>query len=399
MRQSCDYLVIGAGVVGVGIARELAVRQPGSKIVLIEKEPAQAMHASGRNSGVLHAGFYYTADSLKARFSRDGNRALTEYCDRNGLPIRKCGKIVVAQTEKEVPLLDELMRRAERNGVELDKISEDEARRIEPKVRTTGFALYSPSTSSVNPKQVVEQMLQDARATGVDCCFGARYLGRSGSRVQTSVGSIDARYVVNAAGLYADKIARDYGFSEGYYLLPFKGLYLYSSHPKGSLSTHIYPVPNLANPFLGVHFTVAVDGAVKIGPTAIPAFWPEQYRGMENFRLSEFTETLAHQLGLMARPGFQFHRLAFEELRKYSRPFMARQSFMLADGFTEKSFADWGIPGIRAQLVRKKSNTLEMDFVIEGDDRSMHVLNAVSPAFTCSMPFSSFVVDRIESLQ
>lgn len=395
--QICDFLVIGAGVIGVSIARELAARHPSTRIVLIEKEASQAMHASGRNSGVLHAGFYYTADSLKARFSRDGNAALTEYCDQKGLPIRKCGKLVVAQTEKEVPVLDELMKRAERNGVRLEKISDIEARRIEPKVKTTRFALYSPSTSSVNPKVVVEQMVRDAVAAGVECRFGVRYLEHSGYRVTTTQGVFDARYVINAAGLYADKIARNYGFSLGYYLLPFKGLYLYSTHSKGSLATNIYPVPNLANPFLGVHFTVAVDGTIKIGPTAIPALWREQYRGLDNFHFSEFSETLGRQLRLLAGSGFNFHRLAFEEIRKYHKPHMIRQSFLLADGFDEQSFGDWGVSGIRAQLVKKDTNALEMDFVIEGDDRSMHVLNAVSPAFTCSIPFSKFVVDRIES--
>jgi (S)-2-hydroxyglutarate dehydrogenase len=393
--QTCDFLVIGAGVIGVSIARELALRLPSAKIILIDKESSQAQHASGRNSGVLHAGFYYTADSLKARFSRDGNAALTEYCEKKGLPIRKCGKLVVAQTEKEVPVLDELMRRAEKNGVRLEKITERDARRIEPKVRTTDFALFSPTTSSVNPKLVVEQMVLDAVAAGIDCRFDVRYLGHDKNRITTNSGSIDAGYVVNASGLYADKIAQEYGFSQDYYLLPFKGLYLYSNHRKGSLATNIYPVPNLANPFLGVHFTVAVDGTIKIGPTAIPAFWREQYDGLDNFRFSEFSETVGHQLQLLVRSGFNFHRLAYEEMRKYYKPHMIRQSFLLADEFTEQSFGKWGVPGIRAQLVKKETNTLVMDFVLEGDDRSMHVLNAVSPAFTCSIPFSAFVVDRI----
>ncbi len=395
--QTCDFFVIGAGVVGINVARELAERFPGASIVLIEKETDAALHASGRNSGVLHAGFYYTEDSLKARFSRDGNSALTEYCDRNGLPIRKCGKLVVAQTPNEVPSLEILMKRAANNGVKLEKITEDEARKIEPKVRTTGYALFSPTTSSVDPATVVEHMKRDALAAGVDCRFGVKYLGRSADGIETAEGRFSAGYTVNAAGLYADKIAQDFGFSGDYYLLPFKGLYLYSTHPKGSLATNIYPVPNLSNPFLGVHFTVAVDGAIKIGPTAIPAFWREQYRGMDNFVFSEFSETFRRQAGLFFNAGFDFHRLAYEEIRKYHKPHMIRQSFLLANGFDRHSFGKWGRAGIRAQLVKKSDNSLEMDFVLEGDDRSMHILNAVSPAFTCSIPFSKFVVDRIES--
>lgn len=394
----CDFLVVGAGVIGINIARELVKRFPKAKVVLIEKETFLAQHASGRNSGVLHAGFYYSEDSLKARFSREGNAALTRYCDRNRLPIRKCGKLIVAQTPGELPALDILMKRAIHNGVQLEKITEEESRKIEPKVKTTGFALYSPTTSSVDPLTVVERMKQDAVAAGVDCRFGVKYLKKSASFIETSKGQFSAGYVVNAAGLYADKIAQEFGFSNDYYLLPFKGLYLYSTRPKGFLATNIYPVPNLANPFLGIHFTVTVDGAVKIGPTAIPAFWREQYQGFDNFVLSEFTETVRRQVRLLAKSGFDFQRLACEEIKKYFKPHMIQQSFLLAEGFDQRSFGKWGRAGIRAQLVKKSSNTLEMDFVIEGDSCSIHILNAVSPAFTCSIPFSKFVVDRVQSL-
>jgi L-2-hydroxyglutarate oxidase LhgO len=146
-----DFVVIGGGVVGVTTALELKRRAPDSSVVLIEKETKCGSHASGRNSGVLHAGFYYTADSFKARFSRDGNRELTNYCDRKGLPIRKCGKLVVARSESELPLVDELLARAVTNGVSLEKISVREALEIEPTVRTVGCALFSPTTSTVSP--------------------------------------------------------------------------------------------------------------------------------------------------------------------------------------------------------------------------------------------------------
>ena len=395
--KTCDFLVVGAGVIGISVARELVSRYPDAKIIVIDKELSEAEHASGRNSGVLHAGFYYTEDSLKAKFTRDGNLALTEYCDQNNLPIRKCGKLVVAKTEHEVTVLDTLMERAVKNNVKLEKITEEDAREIEPKVKTKGFALYSPTTSSVDPKSVVKQMKRDAIASGVEFHFGVSYIRQKLGRVETNNGFFSVQYLVNCAGLYADKIAQDYGFSENYYVLPFKGLYLYANHSKSSLSTHIYPVPNLDNPFLGVHFTASVDGAIKVGPTAIPAFWREQYNGFDNFTFSEFGELVYHQLALVAKSGFGFNRLAYNEIKKYYKPNMIQQASELARGFDRESFKNWAQPGIRAQLVNRKNHKLVMDFLIEGDDRSMHILNAVSPAFTCSIPFSKFVVDRIAS--
>lgn len=392
-----DFLVIGGGVIGLGIARELKRRYRDCAVALIEKESTCALHASGRNSGVLHAGFYYTANSLKARFTRDGNRELTAYCEARAIPLNRCGKLVVAQNADDLPALDELSRRARVNDVPLDSVSADEARRIEPRARTYERALYSPTTASVDPVRVVQALEQDARAEGVAIHHGTRYLGSRAAQVHTSTGPVHAGYVVNAAGLYADHIARDYGFGERYRILPFKGLYLYSDEPPGALRTHIYPVPDLRNPFLGVHFTLAVDGRIKIGPTALPALWREQYGGAENFRLGEFLEIVWRQMGLVVHSGFSFTRLAIEEMSKASRARMVARAAALADEVRLEHYRRWGRPGIRAQLADVEQRRLVMDFVCEGDDRSMHVLNAVSPGFTCSLPFARYVCDLIDA--
>jgi L-2-hydroxyglutarate oxidase len=394
--MSPDFLVIGGGVVGLSIARELRRRFGGAAVTLIEKEPACAQHASGRNSGVLHAGFYYTADSLKAKFTRDGNRELTAYCEENGIPLRRCGKLVVAQHEGEHAALDELLARGRRNGVPLESIDESEARRIEPRARTCERAIYSPTTSSVDPAVVMRQMEADARREGVRITCGVAYLSRRKGSVLTSAGVYHAGHVVNAAGLYADRVARDFDFSKSHRILPFKGLYLYSDEPVGAIRTHIYPVPNLQHPFLGVHVTVTIDGHAKLGPTAIPAFWREQYRGAENFRLSEFIDILYRQCGLLAFSRFGFLQLAWHELQKYSRRRMVALAAGLIRDLRPEQYRRWGKPGIRAQLINTKERRLEMDFLIEGDDRSTHILNAVSPAFTCSLPFARHVVDGIE---
>jgi L-2-hydroxyglutarate oxidase LhgO len=394
---TCDFLVIGGGVIGLSIARDLRRRWPSARIILIEKESSCGAHASGRNSGVLHAGFYYSPDSLKAKFTRLGNERLTAYCEEKRIPLNKCGKLVVAKDASDLESLDELFRRGQANGIALQDLTEAEAKTIEPRVKTYQRALFSPSTSTVNPLHVVNAMQQDALHEGIQINLGTAYVGRDDQRVLTNRDPIAAGYVVNAAGLYADKIAMDYGFSEKYRILPFKGLYLYSNEPPGSIHTNIYPVPNLRNPFLGVHFTITADGKAKIGPTAIPAFWRENYEGFSNFRMGELIEVAGRGLGLLTGAQFDYRRLAVEEISKYSRSKMVSLASALAEGVTGKNYRKWGRPGIRAQLLDITKKKLEMDFVLEGDDRSLHVLNAVSPAFTCSLPFASYVCDSINT--
>jgi len=396
--KTSDFLVIGGGIIGVCLALEAKRRHPSSHVTVIEKEKSCGAHASGRNSGVLHAGFYYTADSLKARFTRDGNSDMTAYCQERGLQINQCGKLVVARNAADLPGLDELLRRAKSNGVELHDLSRKQAEEIEPRVRTHERALFSPSTSSVDPSEVMHSMTRDAQLLGVDIeTDNAFQRCDSSGLIHTSRGTISAGYVINAAGLYADTIARDFGFSRDYRILPFKGLYLYSNESTGSMRTNIYPVPDLHNPFLGVHFTLAVDGRVKIGPTAIPAFWRENYQGFSNFSVQEMLEIAGLELGLIWRNEWGFRRLALNELSKQSRRKMVRLASDLATGVTERNYMNWGKPGIRAQLYDLKRRRLEMDFRFEGDARSFHVLNAVSPAFTCALPFTRYLFDEVEA--
>jgi len=394
--ETVDFLVVGGGVVGISIARELKHRFSDARIALVEKEAECGLHASGRNSGVIHAGFYYTADSLKAKFTRDGNRLLSEYCRQKKILVNPCGKLVVARNETELPQLDELLRRGNANGVELRSLTAAEAKAMEPRVKTFQRAIFSPLTATADPVQVLLAMKQDALNEGVLIRQNAAYLGREGDRVLTAAGDFKARFFVNAAGLYADRVARDFGFSEDYRILPFKGIYLYSEEPAGSLKTNIYPVPDLRNPFLGVHFTLLVDGRAKIGPTAIPAFWREQYKGFSNFKFDEFAEILFRDLGLIFFSGFDFKRLAAEETLKYFRSRLVSLASELLEGVRLEDYRHWGKPGIRAQLLNIKTKKLEMDFVVQGDSHSLHVLNAVSPAWTCALPFAKHVCDQIE---
>jgi L-2-hydroxyglutarate oxidase len=396
--KTTDFLVIGAGVIGVNLALNLKKRYPDQTITLIDKELSCGAHASGRNSGVLHGGFYYSAESLKAKFTKEGNMQLTQYCLERNLSINRCGKLVVAQTDAELGGLDELLKRAQKNGVELNELTAREAREIEPRVKTVDRALYSPTTSSVDPIEILSSLETEALDSGIELHHSTAYLKRQDDTIITSRGTCHPGFVINTAGLYADKIARDFGFCDNYAILPFKGLYLYSEEPVGSVRTNIYPVPNLENPFLGVHYTIAVDGKIKVGPTAIPAFWREHYSGFTNFRINEFLEIITREAELFIRNSFGFRTLAFHEIQKYFRSRMVALAANLLDGVKPDQYRHWGKPGIRAQLFDLKNHKLEMDFRFEGDNRSFHVLNAVSPAFTCSMPFSQYLVDEIERL-
>ena len=396
--RTCDFLIIGGGVVGLTIALEARRRHPAARLVLIEKEPACGQHASGRNSGVLHAGFYYSRDSLKARFTQQGNRRLTDYCEERGLSVSRCGKLVVARDEADLAGLDELAARGRANGVELQELSAAEAHRIEPAARTYERALFSPATVSVEPAEVMASLTRDVQTAGVDIRTDTPYLGRTRAGISTPGGELQAGYVINAAGLYADRIARDYGFSEHHRILPFKGLYLYGGGSAPPLRTHIYPVPELRYPFLGVHFTLTARGQVKIGPTAVPALWREQYRGLERFRARELFEIVGRESALLATNAFGFRSMAVREARKYSRRWLVRLAQTLVHTPLAARDWKWGPPGIRAQLYDTSTRKLEMDFCVQSDDRSCHVLNAVSPAFTSAFPFASYVFDRVDGV-
>ena len=392
-----DLLVIGAGILGVSIAREWKRRNSQAKVLVLEKEERPGQHASGRNSGVLHAGFYYTADSLKAKWTRQGNQELKAYCKERKLSLLECGKLVVTSRRSELSQLQMLLERGEANGVPLKKISVQEARELEPRVQTVGAALYSPETATVNPSEVMASLVKEAEESGIRFLLGEGFARRrDGNTVVTTKGSeISAGYVVNAAGLHADVVAQSFGFGEDYGILPFIGKYLMSNMTPHSLKRHIYPVPDLNFPFLGVHFTLMVDGRIKIGPTALPAFGREQYAFFSGLRPAEAAKIGWRHLRLVAAANKGFKKMALVELQKRNASTLVYLASKMLEGVSTRDFSGWGKPGIRAQLVNLKKKELEMDFIVQGDEYSMHVLNAVSPGFTCALPFARHVCDRI----
>jgi L-2-hydroxyglutarate oxidase len=388
-----DFLIIGAGITGLAVAKALRETYPEKEICIVEKESNLGVHASGRNSGVLHAGFYYTPDSLKAKFTRQGNQELKEFCEEKSLKVNKCGKIVVAKNENEVEILFELKKRGDINGVELYLITEKELKDLEPNARTYKYALFSPNTATVNPQEVLKDLESELKQKEVKFFFNSPYRERLSDDLGITAGDkvFKAEKIINCAGLYADKIAKDFGFSKHYELVPFKGVYLEYKGNDQFIKRNIYPVPDIRFPFLGVHFTVRVDGKIKIGPTAMPAFWRENYEEFNNFNFKELIETTKWDaLMFIKKP--EFRRLAIEEMKKYNKSYLVEQAKILTYNTPSADLFKWGKPGIRAQLIDKRNLTLIQDFVIEGDKYSIHILNAVSPAFTASFPFARYVV-------
>lgn len=391
--QTCDVLIVGAGVVGVAIARELRRRYQ-ANVLVIDKEPSAGFHASGRNSGVLHAGVYYKAGTLKATLCVEGNRRLRAYCQEKAIPLNGYGKVIVARTAAELPPLRELYQRALANGVRADLIDCDALREVEPCARTVEQALYVKDTAVVNPQRVMEAMVADAQREGVLFEFSCAWRSDDGQgRVATTRGDIACRHVVNCAGLFADRVAHAYGIGLHYRILPFRG-HFYRLRPESKLQVrgNIYPVPDLRNPFLGVHFTRRPEGEVTIGPSALPLLGREQYRGLAGATMRDSITMLLYLSRLFGRNRDHFRALAWKELVKATRNGFFRQAEALGVGFVKADLLPGKEPGIRAQLIDTRTAELLNDFIIESGPRSTHVLNAVSPAFTSSLPFAEHAV-------
>ncbi len=394
MAETADVLIVGGGIIGLTLARELLAAGR-ENVVVLEKEPSLGRHASGRNSGVLHAGIYYAPDSLKARSCLRGNFLMRAYCKERGLPLLEPGKVIVARDASELPVLDELQRRATANGAEVDLVDERQLAELEPSARTVERALFSRNTAVVDPKAVLESLRAELTASGrARILVGRTFTGLAQPGVAaTSGGPIAFARFVNAAGAHCDRVARHFGVGEGYRLIPFKGIYR-KLRPGASfpVNGNIYPVPDIRNPFLGVHFTRSVHGDVYVGPTAIPAFGRENYGffgGMDR-------EALAI-VGSDARLFFAnagFRSVALSEPRKYVPAFFHRDAARLVKHYDPSLFERAAKVGIRPQLVDWRTKELVMDFLVVAKDETVHVLNPISPAFTSSMDLARRVVEE-----
>lgn len=384
--QTCDFLVIGGGVVGLSVAIELKYIDSSYSVVLIEKELNLGMHASGRNSGVIHAGFYYSPDSLKARFCVEGNIELRKLIRDYGLNILETGKVVLARNDQEVEVLENLATRGEKNGVRIELQDSQSLFGYEPLAKTHKKFLWSPDTAVAEPIQIIRALEDKAIKRGVKI--------ERGINANKYAGEINGwlpKHLVNCAGSQADRIAKSYGFGENFEMLPFLGQYKKVPWISLPIKTQVYPVPNSRNPFLGVHFTRTADGFVKIGPTAIPVLNREQYGAMQNWRLKDMAGSIKSILSILKGNYHDPSSIFAKEFLRVVPQIMRKDAEKLIPRL--KDLNDWtsSVPGIRSQLVDIRTGNLVSDFLIEGDKKSTHVLNAVSPGWTSSIPFGAHV--------
>jgi L-2-hydroxyglutarate oxidase len=394
-----DCAIIGGGIVGLATAMTLGRRQPGMKLIVLEKESDLALHQTGRNSGVIHSGIYYKPGSFKARFAREGNRTMVAFCRQHGISHDVCGKIVVATREKELPLLENLYRRGLENGLEVRKLSGEKVREIEPHVRCLA-GIEVPSTGIVSFRAVCLKYAELIRQQGGLIKTGTRIetIGfRGGFHVlETTGGTIEARFLINCGGLHSDRVARQAGLNVEAKIVPFRGEY-YELVPERRhlVKTLIYPVPNPAFPFLGVHFTKMIDGSVHAGPNAVLAFKREGYQKTD-INIADLFETLTF-------PGFW--KLARKNLgegmkemhRSFSKAAFVRSLQQLIPEVTEDDLVPTHA-GVRAQALMPDGKLVD-DFLIVNAPNAIHVCNAPSPAATASLEIAKAVTEKVPELR
>lgn len=394
----CDVAVVGGGILGLATARELQRRRPDDRIVVLEREDALGLHQSGSNSGVAHAGIYYAPGSLKARLCVEGLRDLYAFCDEHGVAYERCGKVIVALDEGELPRLDELERRGRANGVEgLRRLDGDGLREVEPHAAGVA-ALHSPATGIVDFPGVVEALARLLRQDGATIATGCGVTGMERHHGWTVLrhehGELRARRAVACAGLWSDRLARAAGAGADPRIVPFRGGYL-TLRPQARRLVRglIYPVPDPDLPFLGVHLTKRIDGEILLGPSALLVGARDAYK-LRTVRSRDLRETLLW-------PGTRrvvrrFWRTGLTELRlAASRRAFAAACARYVPELTAADVAP-GPAGVRAQAVGRDGALVD-DFVVAAAGGAVHVRNAPSPAATSSLALAREIATRVET--
>jgi len=398
MASLYDLTIIGGGIVGLATALKIGDAHPRLKLLVLEKESELAQHQTGHNSGVIHSGLYYRPGSDKARSCVAGRKALMEFCDQNGVPYEICGKVVVATTAEELARLEELQRRGAANGLQgLEIIGPERLREIEPHAAGVK-ALYVPETGIIDYKKVAAAYAEKVRANGGDIRASHRVLGvleRDGELVaQTSMGDYRTKHLINCCGLQSDLVAKmmraGAAGGEEHRIIPFRGEYYKLAPGRNHLVRNlIYPVPDPAFPFLGVHFTRMASGGIEAGPNAVLAYAREGYRHTD-ISLGDLWQTVSFK-GFWAMAG-KYWRTGFGELhRSLSKAAFVTALQRLLPEISESDLIAGG-SGVRAQAV-SASGALVDDFVIQQNRRSIHVLNAPSPGATASLAIGQGIAE------
>ncbi|MFP4136781.1 MAG: L-2-hydroxyglutarate oxidase [Halomonas sp.] len=393
-----DFIIIGGGILGMSTAMQLKRAWPERRMLLLEKEAGPAMHQTGHNSGVIHAGVYYTPGSLKARFCLEGNRATKAFCDEHGIPYDTCGKLLVATSDLEMQRMEALWERTAANGLEREWLSAGELAEREPNITGLG-GIFVPSSGIVDYAEVTRAMAAEFERMGGEIRYGAEVTALAERRqevvVRSGAGEFTGRYLVSCSGLMADRVVRLLGQDPGFTICPFRGEYYRLPETHNDIVNHlIYPIPDPAMPFLGVHLTRMIDGSVTVGPNAVLAFKREGYR-RRDVSLPDLARMISDPgilrvLGRNLRPGLAemknslYKRGYLERVRKYC------PSLTLAD------LEPWPA-GVRAQAVSRDGRLVD-DFLFVNTRRTVNVGNAPSPAATSALPIGAHILEKVREM-
>lgn len=393
--QDTDVVIVGAGIVGLATAYQLSKRYPQLQVTVLEKEAALAVHQTGHNSGVLHSGIYYKPGSLKARNCREGKRAMEAFCATEQIDYDICGKVIVATREEELPILENIYQRGQANGVRCEIIGKERLQELEP--HAAGIkAIHVPEAGIVNYAQVCERLAQRVTEQDNPIVFNAEVVGihPDGQRVvvATRNGEYNARYLITCAGLHADRVATLSGQDPQVKIVPFRGEYFKLKPAARHLCKNlIYPVPDPAFPFLGVHFTRMIDGSVECGPNAVLAFGREGY-GKFQVNFADLAESLSYR-GFQKMAAKHWKMGLGEMWRSYNkRAFVKALSRLIPEIKAEDLEA--APSGIRAQAVTPEGKLVD-DFMVVQRPRIINVCNAPSPAATASLNIGLYIVEQL----
>jgi (S)-2-hydroxyglutarate dehydrogenase len=390
-----DFAIIGGGIIGLSTGMALGKRYPNAKILVLEKESQWAFHQTGNNSGVIHSGIYYKPGSFKAKFCRDGCQSMVEFCQEHNIAYEICGKVIVATEEKELPLLENLYQRGLQNDIKVARMTAAEVREIEPHVNClAGIRVFS--TGIADYKQVCQKYAELIRLQGGDLRLRTKVLKivdmPQGKVLETNNGTFETGIVINCAGLHSDRIAKLNNVDPQAKIVPFRGEYYELIPEKRYLvKTLIYPVPNPAFPFLGVHFTKMIDGSVHAGPNAVLSFKREGYKKTD-FDLRDFVEVMTY-------PGFWKLAAKYadegiqEIIRSFSKAVFVHSLQRLIPEVQSQDLVPTHA-GVRAQALMQDGKLVD-DFLIVKGENSIHVCNAPSPAATSSLEIGKAVVEQV----
>lgn len=394
MKTEFDVIIVGGGIVGAAAALQI-LRKKKINLLLIETEKDFALHQTGNNSGVIHSGLYYKPGSLKAKNCARGRDMMYQFCSENNIPFERCGKLVVACDDTEIPALNELERRGRMNGLKnMRRLTADELKRYEPHVTGTE-GLFIEETGIVNYKFVTDKMIERVRNLNGQVKPETKFLSCRRENQQlniiTTEGGFTTNFLINCAGLYSDRVAKLCGVNPQVQIIPFRGEYYTLKKEKHSLVRNlIYPVPDPRFPFLGVHFTRMIGGGIEAGPNAVLAFSREGY-SFFNFSLKDFSETIFYS-GFWNMAGKYWKMGAEEMKRSLSKKLFTKSLQKLIPEIREEDLQSGGA-GVRAQAVDKSGKLID-DFSIAESENMIHVLNAPSPAATASLAIGETIAEK-----